>query len=82
MGRRAFNEGGPVELLNSPTTTWSHWPRGSTVCFLPREAAVRVLGMHPHFWIWDFPVSVVLLQYLYTAQIDKLLYNFLLHFQY
>ncbi len=26
----------------------SHWSSGSTVCFLPRRVAVRILGMHPH----------------------------------
>ncbi len=38
-----------VKLLHSPTTTQSHWSSGSTTCFPPRGAAVRVPGMHPHF---------------------------------
>jgi hypothetical protein len=55
-----------VELLHSHTITQFHWSSGSTVCFLPRRAAVRVQGMHTHFWNWDSPVRDVSLQYIPT----------------
>ncbi len=54
--------GSLVELLHSHTTTQSHWSSGSTVCFPPRGAVLHVPGMHPHFWHWDSPLSVVLVQ--------------------
>ncbi len=48
-----------MELLHSHTTTHSHRSSGSTVCFLLRGAEVRILGMHPHFWNWDYSVRIV-----------------------
>jgi hypothetical protein len=36
-----------VELLHSLTTIQSHWSSGSTICFPPREAVVRVPGDAP-----------------------------------
>jgi hypothetical protein len=47
-----------VELLHSHTTTQSHWSSGSTICFLPRGAAVCVPRMHPHFWNWDLRLGM------------------------
>ncbi len=41
----------------------------ATVCFPPSGAAVRLPGMHPHFWDWESPVSDVSLQY---RNIEKL----------
>ncbi len=35
----------PVEALQFQSTTQSHWSSGSTICFLSRGSAVRVLGM-------------------------------------
>jgi hypothetical protein len=40
--------GRPVEALQLHSKTQSYWSSVSTVSFPPREAAVRVLGMHPH----------------------------------
>jgi hypothetical protein len=39
----------PVEALQLPSITQSHWPSGSTGCFLPSKAAVRIRGCDPHF---------------------------------
>ncbi len=35
-----------VEALQLYSNTQSHWSSGSTVCFPPSRAAVRVPGMH------------------------------------
>jgi hypothetical protein len=50
--------GSIVELLNFHTTTQSHWSSRTTVCFLPRGAAIRTLGVHPHFGNWDLLLAM------------------------
>ncbi len=44
----AWKGGSPVEALQLHSNTQSHWSNGSTVCSLPRGAAVRIPGTHPH----------------------------------
>ncbi len=42
----------------SHITTQSHWSSGSTICFPLRGAAVRALGVHPHFWNWHLLLAM------------------------
>ncbi len=54
--------GSPVEALLLYSNTQSHWLSGSTFCFPPMGASIRVSDMHLHSWNWDSPVSDVSLQ--------------------
>jgi hypothetical protein len=60
--------GSIVELLNFHTTTQSHWSSRTTIYFLPGGAAIRALGVHPHFGNWD----LLLAMSLYIGDLDMI----------